>query len=73
MRNPEEIKKGLKHCDKHGDRPDCGDCPYYCENGCMDTVVRDALEYIEQLEAGVERVYKLTMALEAALMGGDRT
>ena len=47
MKTPEEIKKGLEICiaDKS-----CRDCPYNNGN-CYMQIVRDALAYIQQLEA----------------------
>lgn len=47
MKTPEEIKNGLQICiaDKS-----CRDCPYNNGN-CYMQIVRDALAYIQQLEA----------------------
>ena len=52
MRMPEEIKKGLEHCAIEG--ADCTGCVYRDE--CMEEydnapIQRDALAYIQQLEA----------------------
>lgn len=47
MRTPEEIKKGLEICIAD---ENCRDCPY--KNGYCDMQLeRDALSYIQQLEA----------------------
>lgn len=47
MKTPEEIKKGLEICIAD---ESCRDCPY--ENGnCDMQLERDALAYIQQLEA----------------------
>ena len=47
MRTPEEIKKGLEICIADAS---CRDCPY--KNGnCGMQLERDALAYIQQLEA----------------------
>lgn len=51
MKTPEEIKKGLETCIGKctGNKPHC---PYHsCGDGCMDSMNRDALAYIQQLEA----------------------
>ena len=68
MRNPEEIKRGLEQC---AISETCVKCPYYGEKDCAETMEADALTYIKQLEAGIERVYTLTKALEIALKGGE--
>ncbi len=50
MNTPEEIKNGLKICRGKctGNKPHC---PYdKCGDGCEDTLNRDALAYIQQLE-----------------------
>ena len=51
MKTPEEIKKGLEICiaDKN-----CRDCPYRNGN-CGMQLERDALAYIQQLEAQQHR------------------
>ena len=50
MRSPEEIKKGLEICRGKctGNKPHCPYDKYV--NGCEDTLNRDALAYIQQLE-----------------------
>ena len=50
MNTPEEIKKGLETCIGKctGNKPHC---PYHtCSDGCMDSMNRDALAYIQRLE-----------------------
>lgn len=56
MKTPEEIKKGLHLC-TNGDCPE-EECPYYKsmdDMWCGERKSRDALEYIQQLEAQVPR------------------
>lgn len=60
MRTPEEIKEGLERCRNvwcHDHLKTCsGDCPYVAEfYYCKNTMHRDALVYIKQLEAQVPR------------------
>lgn len=61
MKTPEEIKKGLECCNNMADG--CMKCPYETEVefGWHCVVERniDALAYIEQLEDGIDRIYKL--------------
>lgn len=54
MRTPEEIKKGLEICRGKctGNKPHCPYDKYV--NGCEDALNRDALAYIQQLEARME-------------------
>lgn len=57
MRSPEEIKKGLKHCsEKAGGKTKCSECVYFKDGRgwCSTTITRDALAYIQQLEARME-------------------
>ena len=51
MKTPEEIKNGLKICRGKctGNKPHCPYDKY--GDGCEDTLNRDALAYIQQLEA----------------------
>lgn len=51
MKTPEEIKKALEICIGKctGNKPHCPYAKYV--NGCEDTLNRDALAYIQQLEA----------------------
>ena len=47
MKTSDEIKKALECCFMSAQ---CGDCPYY-PTSCDRELVRDAREYIRQLEA----------------------
>lgn len=47
MKSPDQIKKALECC---FNASQCGDCPYYPVS-CDRELVRDAREYIRQLEA----------------------
>lgn len=48
MKKPDEIKKALECCFQNSEQ--CADCPYY-PTSCDRELVRDAREYIRQLEA----------------------
>lgn len=50
MRTPEEVKKGLEICRGKctGNKPHCPYDKYV--NGCEDTLNKDALAYVQQLE-----------------------
>lgn len=48
MKTPDEIKQALECC--FYDSAQCADCPYY-PTSCDRELVRDAREYIRQLEA----------------------
>ena len=50
MKTPDEIKKALECCFYNSAQ--CGDCPYYPVS-CDKELVRDAREYIRQLESGI--------------------
>ena len=52
MKSPDEIKRGLDVCNIWMvDEPNhCKDCPYFCTRDCADTLMKDALAYIKQLE-----------------------
>ena len=52
MKTPDEIKKALECC--FYDSAQCGECPYYPVS-CDRELVRDAREYIRQLEADNEK------------------
>lgn len=63
MKNPEEIKKGLELCSSGGR---CIDCDYFdnCYSECIVNMAKDALAYIEQLDAELEKTRaQLTAAL----------
>ena len=51
MKTPDEIKKALECC--FYESAQCRDCPYY-PTTCDRELVRDAREYIRQLEAELE-------------------
>lgn len=54
MITPDEIKKGLECCAKN----ECKECPYLnCEKKvyCINAMLRDALAYINHLEARVPK------------------
>lgn len=50
-----EIKKGLYMCSTDC----CLDCPYFCEHYevCMNALISDALEIIEQQETELNNIY----------------
>lgn len=54
MKKPDEIKKALECC---FNAAQCGDCPYYPVS-CDRELVRDAREYIRQLEAERDALLK---------------
>ena len=56
MRTPDEIKKGLACCAKSSLEA-CGHCPYRkdCDNFNAGNLYRDAIAYINQLEARVPK------------------
>ena len=57
-KTPEEIKKGLEGCG--GLDGDCENCPYDEQTiYCNDRLMRDALAYIQQLEAGIDHAEKV--------------
>lgn len=47
-KTPEEIKKGLEICSKK--KSDCNKCPYN-ERSCVDSLLPNALAYIQHLES----------------------
>lgn len=54
MRTPEEIKKGLKYCSEKAKRKtNCSECIYFNDprGWCSTAITKDALSYIQQLEA----------------------
>ena len=66
MRTPEEIKKALTRCSNDVCFGDEETCPYRCEGSslCVSVMAEDAIAYIQQLEAGIDRAYKLAKSLE---------
>ena len=66
MKSPDEIKKALECCFQNSEQ--CVDCPYYPVT-CDRELVRDAREYIMQLEAerdrlaeGIHDIYRLVIS-----------
>lgn len=53
MKPPEDIKKGLELC-SIGDMRECLKCPYPIGFECFKQPMKDALAYIQQLEAELE-------------------
>lgn len=54
MRTPEEIKKGLEYCSEKAKRKTkCSECIYFNDprGWCSTAITKDALAYIQQLEA----------------------
>ena len=71
MKTPDEIKKGLECCNNDFIPADgtsrCSCCPYDIGDEhpeCADILHIDALAYIVQLEAGIDRVYALAKKME---------
>lgn len=66
MKTPDEIKKALECCFQNSEQ--CVDCPYYPVT-CDRELVRDAREYIRQLESDLELEKKRTdgLAMELAV------
>lgn len=65
MKTPEEIKKGLLHCE----RENCKGCPYYDKCMMADAhtdLHTDALEYIQQLENYIGEFTEKVEQLESA-------
>ena len=60
MKTPDEVKKGLEQCVKaESGETGCGGCPYVLS--CVkeedpDSIIADALAYIEQLESRLAQV-----------------
>ena len=57
MRTPEEIKKGLEYCSEKAERKTtCSECVYFKDGRgwCSTAITKDALAYIQQLEARME-------------------
>lgn len=54
MKTPEEIKKGLEYCSEKARRKtNCSECIYFNDprGWCSTAITKDALDYIQQLEA----------------------
>ena len=54
MRTPEEIKKGLEYCSEKAEKKTkCSECIYFNDprGWCSTAITKDALAYIQQLEA----------------------
>lgn len=54
VRTPEEIKKGLEYCSEKAKRKtNCSECIYFNDprGWCSTVITKDALDYIQQLEA----------------------
>ena len=58
MRSPDKIKKGLECCQDYQSctKYDETQCPYYDVKGCVDTLLADALAYIQQLESDKQQL-----------------
>ena len=68
MKTPDEVKKGLEQCVKaESGETGCGGCPYVLS--CVkeedpDSIIADALAYIEQLESRLAQVERERDALK---------
>ena len=71
MKTPDEIKKALECC--FYDSAQCGECPYYPVS-CDRELVRDAREYIRQLEERAHQLDLLNLGLlvEKAQLEAER-
>lgn len=56
MKTPEKIKKGLAMCQPGAD---CWQCPYTLYECSKHQMEKDALAYIQQLEAGIDHAEKV--------------
>ena len=75
MKTPDETKKGLFHCTGDYSAYHCGRCDYaICGRRCDDNgvkLLRDALAYIQQLEAGQwDLFFEITSAYYGKQMYG---
>lgn len=70
MKTTDEIKKGLECCKDYQSCTECGEpkCPYNDIRECVDTLLDDALAYIQQLEAKVEELERVRADLTATNM-----
>lgn len=80
MRTPEEIKKGLKYCSEKAKRKtNCSECIYFNDprGWCSTAITKDALDYIQQLEARMEAFTDEALAyiqqLEQRLVEANKT
>ena len=66
MKTPDKIKDALLRCSNAVCFGDEEICAYRSEGSayCMMALTKDALAYIEQLEAGIDRVYALAKKME---------
>ena len=67
LKTPKEIKKALECCFNVSEQ--CSECPYYPVS-CDLELIKDAREYIRQLEAerdtlaeGVHQIYRLAISV----------
>lgn len=77
MRTPEEIKKGLDACLPRWNGKEltvnCDDCAYKHEGfWCRNILFKDAVTYIQQLEADNESKQKRIDELESRLVQAER-
>lgn len=80
MRSPEEIKKGLEYCSEKAKRKtNCSECIYFNDprGWCSTAITKDALDYIQLLEARMEALTDETLAyiqqLEQRLVEANKT
>ena len=74
MRTPEEIKKGLEYCSEKAERKTkCSECIYFNDprGWCSTTITKDAIAYIQQLEAQQLRWISVGERLPDAMIDGD--
>ncbi len=67
VKTPEEIKKGLELHLSDPEVEPCENCPYHgslLDGDCLSALVPDALAYIQQLEAEIDRVHEQAKRLE---------
>jgi len=77
MKTPDEIKKGLECCTLQDGNmyTDCSHCPYYLTSSHCDLEMhKDALSYIQQLEAELEirEIQKNAMFAKAEQLERER-
>lgn len=74
MKTPEEIKKGLEYCSEKAKRKTkCSECIYFNDprGWCSTAITKDALSYIQQLEAQQPRWISVGEQLPDAKIDGD--